>query len=347
EPAVGIVHFHGPIKIEWTQSLESLGLTILRYLPQDAFVVRGPSSTFAQVAALPAVDWTGPYAPQWRPRPDLPRDGVLDVRVVVFPGESPEAIEAWIGHQGIPPGFAAGSGPAILGAFGSGDFRWARARIPANLVAALTALPSVEFVDPVRDVHDWNAETDWVIQSNATANYRYWNVGLDATGQVVGQADTGLDYDGDQFRQSAGTIVSGDLYNTTDLTRRKVVRYLNMGVLTGQLTWPGGGAQLPGHTHCRPGLSRRQREHRRAELSAAGLRGPLRPARTRLQRSCRAGPDPQRQLGRHRQRLRHPGPDGRRVRLGPSGHDDPLRRRQLPVRVLFRDDRHSGDCEGH
>ncbi|TMA08792.1 MAG: hypothetical protein E6J94_01910, partial [Methanobacteriota archaeon] len=241
EPAVGIVHFHGPIKIEWTQSLESLGLTILRYLPQDAFVVRGPSSTFAQVAALPAVDWTGPYAPQWKTRPDLPRDGVLDVRVVVFPGESPEAIEAWIGHKGIPPGFAAGSGPAVLGAFGSGDFRWARARIPANLVAALTALPSVEFVDPVRDVHDWNAETDWVIQSNATANYRYWNVGLDATGQVVGQADTGLDYDGDQFRQSAGTIVSGDLYNTTDLTRRKVVRYLNMGVLTGQLTWPGGG----------------------------------------------------------------------------------------------------------
>jgi len=241
DAAVGIVHFHGPIKMEWTQSLESLGLTILRYLPQDAFIVRGPSSAFAQVATLPAVDWTGPYVPQWKSRQDLPTDGILDVRVVVFPGESPEAIEAWIGHQGIPPGVAAGSGPAVLGAFGSGDFRWMRARIPANLVAALTALPSVEFVDPVRDVHDWNAETDWVIQSNATANYRYWNVGLDATGQVVGQADTGLDYDGPPFRQSAGSIVLGDLYNTTDLARRKVVRYLNMGVLTGQLTWPGGG----------------------------------------------------------------------------------------------------------
>src|SRR6266480_3450469 len=35
EPAVGIVHFHGLIKIEWTQSLESLGLTILRYLPRE------------------------------------------------------------------------------------------------------------------------------------------------------------------------------------------------------------------------------------------------------------------------------------------------------------------------
>src|SRR5205809_6666760 len=61
EPAVGIVHFHGPIKIELTQSLQPLGLTILRYLPQDALVVRGPSSTFAQLAALPAAASPGPY----------------------------------------------------------------------------------------------------------------------------------------------------------------------------------------------------------------------------------------------------------------------------------------------
>jgi len=54
-------------------------------------------------------------------------------------------------------------------------------------------------------------------------------------------ADTGLDYDGNPFRQSSGSIVSGDLYNTTDVSRRKVVRYVNMGVQTGQLTWPGGG----------------------------------------------------------------------------------------------------------
>src|SRR2546428_846255 len=33
----------------------------------------------------------------------------------------------------------------------------------------------------------------------------------------------------------------GNIYNTTDMNRRKVVRYVDMGVLTGQLTWPGGG----------------------------------------------------------------------------------------------------------
>ena len=95
-------------------------------------------------------------------------------------------------------------------------------------------------------VRVWNAETDWVIQTNrtfpnATGDYRYWRYGLDARGQVIGMADTGLDYDGAPFRHSAATITLGDIYNVTDMNRRKVVRYVNMGVLTGQLTWPGSG----------------------------------------------------------------------------------------------------------
>src|SRR5438093_906654 len=100
---------------------------------------------------------------------------------------------------------------------------------------------AVEFIDPVVPVHPMNEETDWVIQTNISGNDRYWTYGLDGTGQVIGMADTGLDYDGEQFRQAPTTITLGDIYNTTDQARRKVVRYLNMGVLTGALTWPGGG----------------------------------------------------------------------------------------------------------
>src|SRR5438093_13228132 len=124
---------------------------------------------------------------------------------------------------------------------GTGDFRWVSARIPAGLVSSLADQPAVEFIDPVQPVHPLNAETDWVIQTNLTGNDRYWTFGLNGSGQVIGMADTGLDYDGASFRQSASTITLGGIYNTTDPARRKVVRYVNMGVLTGQLTWPGGG----------------------------------------------------------------------------------------------------------
>ena len=237
--AVGVVHFYAPIKSAWKDLLESRGLSVLRYVPYDALIVRGPPSDLQGLATLPSIDWVGPYEPAWKVRPGISRDGFVDVRIVVFPGEHPETIEAWLGHAGVLA--ASGTGTAVLGAFGSGDFQWVRARIPASLVPSLAALPEVEFIDAVNSVHPWNAQTDWVVQTNVTNNYRYWTFGLDARGQIIGMADTGLDYDGSPFRESPTTIVLGDIYNITDAARRKVVRYVNMGVLTGQLTWPGGG----------------------------------------------------------------------------------------------------------
>ena len=239
--AVGVIHLVAPIKSEWQSELASRGILLLRYVPQDGFVVRGRLSDLLGASAVPYVDWVGPYDPVWKIRPGTPSSGVVDVRVVVLPGESPSMIEAWLGHAGIPADTRGRTGPALLGAFGSGDFQWVRARVPAGLVPSLAALPAVEFIDPVVPVHPLNEETDWVIQTNISGNDRYWTFGLNGTGQVIGMADTGLDYDGEQFRQAPTTVTLGDIYNTTDLARRKVVRYVNMGVLTGQLTWPGGG----------------------------------------------------------------------------------------------------------
>ena len=239
--AVGVIHLVAPIKSEWQSELASRGISLLRYVPQDGFVVRGRLSDLLGASAVPYVDWVGPYDPVWKIRPGTPSSGVVDVRVVVLPGESPSMIEAWLGHAGIPADTRGQTGPALLGAFGSGDFQWVRARVPAGLVPSLAALPAVEFIDPVVPVHPLNEETDWVIQTNISGNDRYWTFGLNGTGQVIGMADTGLDYDGEQFRQAPTTVTLGDIYNTTDLARRKVVRYVNMGVLTGQLTWPGGG----------------------------------------------------------------------------------------------------------
>src|SRR2546425_3712117 len=239
--AVGVVHFVGPIKPEWQDELASRGLALLRYVPQDGFVVRGRPSDLQGAASLPYVDWVGPYEPTWKVRSGTATDGIVNVRIVVLPGESPESVEAWLGHAGVPTASASRSEPAVLGAFGTGDFRWVAARIPAGLVSSLADQPAVEFIDPVQPIHPLNAETDWVIQTNLTGNDRYWTFGLNGSGQVIGMADTGLDYDGASFRQSASTITLGGIYNTTDPARRKVVRYVNMGVLTGQLTWPGGG----------------------------------------------------------------------------------------------------------
>ena len=259
--SVGVVHFHAPIKTSWKEELASLGVDVLRYVPRDAFLVRGSPSALQSLRSLPYVDWVGSYDASRKIRAGMQASGIADVRIALFPGEATEGVVAWLAHRGLSTGTKSESGPAVLGTFGLDEFRWVRARVPASLLPDLANLASVEFIDPVRPAQLLNAETDWVMQTNASGDYRYWTNGLDGRGQVVGIADTGVDYDGAQFRQSSAAITIGDLYNATDASRRKIVRYVNMGVLTGQLTWPGGGGSwdpwsimdtyhLPGGSNC-------------------------------------------------------------------------------------------------
>jgi len=239
--AAAVVHFHGPIKASWRTVLEARGVEILRYLPTDAFLVRGTPTAIEALGALPFVDGVGAYEPAWKVRPGMPTEGLVGLRIVVLPGTPPESVQAWLAHRGVPPRADRPMDAGIVGVFGPADFRWVQARIDATLVPALAAHPGVEFIDRVVPMRVLNAETDWVLQTDRSGDYRYWTYGLDGSGQVLGMADTGLDYDGASFRHSATQITVGDLYNVTDLSRRKVVRYVDMGVVIGQLTWPGGG----------------------------------------------------------------------------------------------------------
>lgn len=237
--SIGVIHFYAPIKGAWRAELESIGIDILRFIPRNALLVRGAASAYEAARSLPYVDAVFPYDAAMKVSPSTGRGGnPVEVRIVVLPGADPEAVRAWLSHQGVP-------GREVLGPFGSGEFQWIRARVTAALVTSLAALPQVEFIEPVHRPRLMNAETAWVIQTNESfggaGDYRYWTYGLDGRGEFVGIADTGVDYDHIGFRESLASIALGDLYNTTDASRRKVVRYLNMGVLGDRITWPGGG----------------------------------------------------------------------------------------------------------
>src|SRR5438093_1460377 len=144
---VGVIHFGAPIKSEWREQLASRGLALLRYVPQDGFVVRGRLSDLQSALSVAYVDWVGPYESAWKIRPGMPTNGVVNVRIVVLPGESPETIEAWLGHAGIPADTGRGTGPVLRGVFGTGDFRWVLARIPAALGPALANQPVAAVID--------------------------------------------------------------------------------------------------------------------------------------------------------------------------------------------------------
>ncbi len=246
--AIGLVHFFAPLTAQWQTALETRGLTVLLYVPTDALLVRGPAAAVSGLRSLPYVDYVGPYLDDWKiPAGLWSATGLQDVRIVLMPGEPTGSVEAWLAHAGVPPSVVGPATAGLVGAYGSGDFPWVRAVVPANLLQGLAALPEVQYVDPVVPIVVQDYATNWVLQTNQSGSFRYWAANLNGSGQVIGIADTGLDTDGAQFRQSGSQVVksggpcNADLYNCTDATRRKVVRYLDMGVLTGQVSWPGTG----------------------------------------------------------------------------------------------------------
>jgi hypothetical protein len=244
--AAAVVHARVPLSEARRAEWERRGIQILRYIPTNGYLVRGTPTALAALGDLPHVDALGPYAPEWRLRPGIPAEGIVDARIVVLPGAAPDAVIAFLLDARVGLDGDRGSArPAVVGTFGSDDFRWVRARIPASLIPVLAARPEVEFIDPVRTPRPWNWDTAWVVQTNrllanTSRDFQYWWHGLDGRGQVVALSDTGVDYDGDPFAHSSAAITVGDLYNTTNASRRKVVRYVNMGILTGQIDWPGG-----------------------------------------------------------------------------------------------------------
>src|SRR2546426_8876710 len=126
----------------------------------------------------------------------------------------------------------------------------------ASLLPAMARIPAVMYVEPWREVQplDWNAEAlpkPGLPPTDASAR-RLWANGINGSGEVITMADTGIDFDSDFFRQSVTVIQKGQagdntgtlgplsIYNTTDMTRRKLVRYIPMSVDRGIDPWLGG-----------------------------------------------------------------------------------------------------------
>lgn len=71
--ALHLIQFVGPIKPEWRESIEQLGVTFINYVPQNAFLVSGNAEALnrlqAWVAGTNVVQWDGPFADSYKIHP--------------------------------------------------------------------------------------------------------------------------------------------------------------------------------------------------------------------------------------------------------------------------------------
>ncbi len=204
-PSLRIVQFVGPIRDEWLDALRGTGARPVICVPNNAYVVSVEPGSLSRLAAFATerfVQWTGPYHPAFRIRPDL-RPAALEPvsfsNVVIQVVEDRLAVPflELLATQSVEP-----IGPADSAA----GFLNLPVSVPDWMISLLAGHPSVFAVEP-KDFPERFDERQGVISagqlnaggtSPASPSYFSWlaSKGFQQAGQfafVVDVHDDGVD----------------------------------------------------------------------------------------------------------------------------------------------------------
>ena len=257
-PALYLIHFIGPAKPAWLQELQARGVRILQSVPTYGFLVSmdGPARDAAR--SLRFVDWVGPYHPAYKLQSELvAAKGTVTVQVLTVDAADSDDVAALLMNRGVPEVRWDSTAPGILSVFRVGEMGVVRARIDAALLPTIVALPNVMYVEPWREMQvlDYSAQAllqTGIIPPTDINARRLWANGITGAGEIITMGDTGIDFDSNFFRESTAVIQKGQggdptgtigplsIYNTTDVSRRKLVRYIPMSAFRGIDPWTGG-----------------------------------------------------------------------------------------------------------
>ena len=252
-----LVHFIGPIKSAWLEDLRHLGARVLHSVPTNAFLVEMDGAVREAARSLRFVDWIGPYHTAYKVHPDFAAtQGIVTAQILTFYATDTDSVVAALSALGISKVTGTSSDSGILSVFHAGDLGVVRARFNAALVPDIARLREVLYVEPWRPNQLTNVNAQAFLQTGLAPTdpnaRRLWDQGIRGQGEIVAIADTGIDFDSNFFRESStivqkgavgdptGTVGPESIYNTTDLTRRKLVRYLPMSVYRAVDPWTGG-----------------------------------------------------------------------------------------------------------
>jgi hypothetical protein len=186
-------------------ALRELGLELMDYIPNRAWIVRGTAAMVDAATAAGLVAWSSPLHPAWRIEPEL-LAGASPARLAVlgFAGVSGEALRAQVASLGVE----VAEQHEQVG-------RWLLL-VPARpgLAQALARLPDAQWVEPESIVSTRNTTMTWSVQTATTNSRRLWDAGLRGEGQIIGHMDGAI---------ATGSCYFSDPANPIGPSHRKLV----------------------------------------------------------------------------------------------------------------------------
>lgn len=180
---VWIVQWAGAVREADKAALAAAGATVCGYVPNNAFAVKAPASVLGRLAAVPGVQWIGPYLPDYKLAPMLdPAAGGTDILdISTF---SPADVAA------AATAIAAAGGRIVARKDGPLLGR-VQAEIAVAQAPQLAQLDTVQWIEPFHEAVLFNNRAVEGPRLNVT---NVWAThGLNGSNQIVAVADTGLD----------------------------------------------------------------------------------------------------------------------------------------------------------
>lgn len=206
-----LVQFIGPVKPEWREALEQTGVSVVHYVPQNAYLVRGDNAAVAKLQAwAQAVDylqWEGDYADDYKIHPRA--------RAVDQKGVAVATASDWYAIQLVDDAEANVATLALIDQlklepirqqYRSLDYLNLVVRLSAAKLAELAAQPEVISIRPHIEPKRRDERQGQIMAGNLIGNlpsgpgYLAWlaskgfsQAQFDASGFVVDVSDSGID----------------------------------------------------------------------------------------------------------------------------------------------------------
>ena len=224
-----LIKFHGPIKAVWLRNIENKGVDFKGYIPYNTLLVRMDKYTVGEIRDMPYVEYVGIYQPAYRIEHGIMHySGVKEIKVVLFKEKSPILVAREIEELG---------GTVIKWEKGIYN-NYVIARVRQSVMYDISRIDGVLWIQKDYKFSIYNDLAHGILQgASANANvHPLWDHGLWGWNQIVGESDTGIDYDHTMFRDTSGGTFhtpkmdhpqdySLDNLPPPDTSHRKIVHY--------------------------------------------------------------------------------------------------------------------------
>lgn len=182
-----VLQFDGPVQAAWSTELKKRGVTLVRYVPDHAFIARAAGVKLRDLEALSFVRWTGAFRPEHKVHGGLLNQNVAAADEV--------GVSILLAADATPPQLAGARGLMKRGAsetasrFGQ---VW-RGQVTRAQLNALAASDAVLWIERGPQIRLFDETASKIVGGDSGAHPTYVQaLGYDGSGVAVAVADSGL-----------------------------------------------------------------------------------------------------------------------------------------------------------